>query len=108
MGVGGKLVTEFLGRGVRRQAQEDPTWGFSRRDGAGRAVEGAAGWDLASLPGCWPRTQAVSAGVDVAYSSDAELVCAERPGDGGGPVRDRVAAHVRAPEPERADFRLSD
>ena len=42
--------------------------------------------------------QAVPAGDDAAGAPDAELVRAERPGDGRGAVRDRLAARVRAPE----------
>ena len=46
----------------------------------------------AALPGGRSRPQAVPAGVDAAGAPDAELVRAERPGDGGGAVRDRLAA----------------
>ena len=75
---------------------------------AGGAVEGAARPDRAALPGSWPRPQAVPAGVDAAGAPDAELVCAERPGDGRGVVRDRLAARVRAAEPGRADSGRDD
>ena len=43
----------------------------------------------------WQRTQAVPVGVDAARASHAELVCVERPGDGRGAVRDRLAAGIR-------------
>ena len=66
------------------------------------------GADRAALPGGRPRPQAVPAGVDAAGAPDAELVCAERPGDGGGAVRDRLASRLRAAEPGRADSRRDD
>jgi IS5 family transposase len=59
-------------------------------------------------PVAGPRPQAVRAGVDAAGAPDAELVCAERSGDGRGAVRDRLAAQLRPSEPERADSGRDD
>lgn len=63
---------------VRRQAKEDAARGVSR----------------------------VRAGLNTARAPVAELVCPERPGEGGGPLRDRLASQLRASEPERADSRF--
>ena len=49
-------------------------------------VEGAAEAHRAVLPGGRPRPHAVPAGSDAAGAPDAELVRAERPGDGRGAV----------------------
>ncbi len=54
---------------------------------------------LLRLPGGWTGPQALPDGNHPAGTPDAELVCAERPGDGRGAVRDRLASRIRPPEP---------
>ena len=78
---------------------------LSGRDGTGGALGRAGGADRAALTKGGRRAQAVSTGNHAAHSPVAELVFAERPGDGGGAVRDHADAPVRAPDLERADPR---
>ena len=77
---------QFFGRRGRGQKEEDTARGLPRRDGAGRAVAGAAEGHRPVLPGGRSRPQALPNGIDAAGAPDAELVRAERSGDGGSNV----------------------
>ena len=71
----------FCRCGVRRQEEEDEARSLPRGDGTGGAVEGAAEGDRADLPVAGRGHGPYPVGGHAAGASDAELVCAERPGE---------------------------
>jgi IS5 family transposase len=68
---------------------------FLAEDAPGGAMVAAGGTDRAALSEGRRRSSAVSLGDDAADPLPAAVVRAERPGDGGGTLRDRLDAAVR-------------